>query len=557
MENKKIARTLRLLSQLMELHQENAFKIKSMASAAYKIDKLPYFVAKKKPEEIESIDSIGKSTASKILELLQTGTIAELDELFEKTPAGVVEILGIKGLGPKKALVIWKEMGIENIGELYYACNENRLIEAKGFGIKTQEEIRKAIEFKMASSGRFLYAQAEEVAEDILDQLRRRIPDCRLSYTGDFRRRCEIIDGLDLLAGTSSPEEFKNQLSSVPGLVELTEKGEKIEAEHASGIKIYISFCLEQDFALHLALLTGATAHVDELKKRLPATPFSVSSEEELYKKAGLPFIEPELREGRSEFELAEAGKLPKLVEWADLKGSLHNHSTWSDGVNTLEQMALFCRDELKLQYLGICDHSRSAFYAKGLSEERVLAQHQEIDALNRKIEGFKIFKGIESDILFDGALDYPQEILKSFDFVVASIHSVFKMSEEKATSRLIAAVENPYTRILGHPSGRMLLTRSGYPVDFKKVIDACAANGVVIEINANPLRLDIDWRWHQYAIEKGVMLSINPDAHSIHGFYDTHYGILAARKGGVSANNCLNALTVDQIEAFFNKKRA
>ena len=254
---------------------------------------------------------------------------------------------------------------------------------------------------------------------------------------------------------------------------------------------------------------------------------------------------------------LADAGKLPKLVTWEDLKGSLHNHSTWSDGVNTIEQMALFCRDELKLQYLGISDHSKSAFYAKGLYEERVLAQHEEIDTLNQKLNDFKIFKGIESDILFDGSLDYAPEILATFDFVVASIHSVFKMNEEKATSRLITAIENPYTTILGHPSGRLLLSRSGYPVDFKKVIDACAANGVVIEINANPLRLDMDWRWHQYALEKGVMLSINPDAHSNNGFYDTHFGLLAARKGGVSAENCLNAKSLEEITQVFNSRKS
>jgi DNA polymerase (family 10) len=218
--------------------------------------------------------------------------------------------------------------------------------------------------------------------------------------------------------------------------------------------------------------------------------------------------------------------------------------------------MALFCRDELKLQYLGISDHSKSAYYAKGLYEEKVLAQHKEIDALNAKMQGFKIFKGIESDILFDGSLDYSDDILNTFDFIVASIHSVFKMTEEKATSRLIKAVENPYTTILGHPTGRLLLSRSGYPVNFEKVIDACAANGVVIEINSNPLRLDMDWRWHQYALEKGVMLSINPDAHSNNGFLDTHYGILAARKGGVSAEKCLNALSADDISTYFKKRK-
>jgi DNA polymerase (family 10) len=266
--------------------------------------------------------------------------------------------------------------------------------------------------------------------------------------------------------------------------------------------------------------------------------------------------MQPELREGTLFIEKAEKNELPTLINWHDLKGTLHNHSTWSDGVNSIEEMALYCRDTLKLEYLGMCDHSKSAFYAKGLSIERVLQQHEEIDALNKKLEGFRIFKGIESDILYDGGLDYPDEILQKFDFVVASVHSILKMDEEKATSRLITAIENPYTNILGHPTGRLLLSRAGYPIDYKKVIDACAANNVVIEINANPLRLDLDWRWHQYALDKGVMLSINPDAHRIEGFTDMHYGVLVARKGGLYKEKCFNALSLAEITEAFAAKR-
>ncbi len=556
MENKTIARTLRLLSQLMELHEENPFKIKSLASAAFTIDKLPFSIAKKSVVEMEGIKGLGKSTAVKVDELLQTGTIAEMEDFFEKTPAGIIEIMSIKGLGPKKVLTIWKDMGIENIGELYYACNENRLIEAKGFGLKTQEEIRKAIEFKIASNGRYLYAQVEEVAESLLKQLTGIFPSAQISFVGDYRRRCEIIDGLDLLIGAEFKEVFHDAIQELQSLTITQTETHKIEAQHVTGIKVFFNFCLKENFFTELVLQTGAKPHVTELKKRLGDAILHADSEEEVFSKAGLPYIEPELREGIFEFKLAETGKMPELVEWHDLKGSLHNHSTWSDGVHSLEQMALFCRDELKLQYLGICDHSKSAFYAKGLSEERVIAQYEEINRLNAQLNGFKIFKGIESDILFDGSLDYPPEVLATFDFVVASVHSVFKMNEEKATSRLIAAIENPYTTILGHPTGRLLLSRNGYPIDYKKVIDACAANKVVIEINSNPLRLDLDWRWHQYAIEKGVMLSINPDAHSTNGFYDTHYGVLTARKGGITAANCLNALSVQEIEEYFKQQK-
>ena len=540
----------------MELHDGNPFKIKSLASAAYTIGKLPTSLGKKSLEELEQISAIGKSTAAKVWELTQTKTIAELEELYKITPHGVIEIMEIKGLGPKKVLSIWKEMEIEDIGELLYACNENRLIEAKGFGAKTQEEIKKAIEFKMASSGRFLYAQVEEYAEYLIEKLKSQISEIQVSFTGAYRRKCEIIDGLDILIASKLSTELETTIRATTTLEILAVNDQSIETENPAGIKVCFSFCAKEDFAFQLASQTGHKTHIEELKKRLGETLPKAETEAEVYSLAGLPFIAPELREGRNEFILADAGRLPELIKWEDLKGSLHNHSTWSDGVNTLEEMALFCRDELKLQYLGISDHSKSAFYAKGLSEERILAQHQEIDGLNSKLTGFKIFKGIESDILFDGSLDYVPEILTTFDFVVASIHSVFKMSEEKATSRLITAIENPFTTILGHPSGRLLLSRSGYPVDFKKVIDACAANGVVIEINANPLRLDMDWRWHQYALEKGVMLSVNPDAHSNNGFYDMHFGLLAARKGGVSAQNCLNALSLEEITTYFQKRK-
>lgn len=555
MENKKIARTLRLLSQLMELHGENPFKVKSMANAAFKVDKLPFAVAGITLAAMEEVEGLGKSTAAKVWELLQTGSIAELDNLLEKTPPGIAEMLQIKGLGPKKILIVWKDLGIENVGELYYACNENRLIEAKGFGAKTQEEIKKIIEFRMASSGRYLYARVEDFAEELIDHLKNSFPELQISYTGDYRRKCEIIDGLDLLIGTALNEELADRIQQ-SGLTVIDRSESRLSLESADGIRTYIDFCGKNDYGWQLIEKTGNPAHVNNLKELLGESDASGRSETEIYALAGIPYVEPELREGTNELELAKQNNLPSLITFEDLKGSLHNHSNWSDGVNSLEEMALFCRDDLKMGYLGICDHSKSAFYAKGLDEIRVAAQQREIDELNKKLAPFRIFKGIESDILYDGSLDYGEEILKTFDFVVASVHSILKMSEEKATQRLITAIENPYTTILGHPTGRMLLARSGYPIDHKKVIDACAANNVVIEINANPVRLDLDWRWHRYAIEKGVMLSVNPDAHRTSGFMDMHYGILVARKGGVSPADCLNCMDKESIERYFQSKK-
>lgn len=555
MENKTIARTLRLLSQLMELHQENPFKIKSVANAAFKIDKLPYSLTDKSISELESIDGLGKSIASKVFELITSGSIKELNDLLSLTPSGIVEMMQIKGLGPKKLLIIWKELGIDSVGELYYACNENRLVEAKGFGFKTQEEIKKNIEFSIASNGRFLYARVENFAENLLEFLKNELTPPLCYLTGQFRRKCEVIDTIDFLVASALPANPEAILEK-SGITFLEISNQTMLCRSESGINIHIYFCAEEDLGAELIIRTGNEKHATDIMALVNSINIKGKTEKEIYELAGLSFIEPELREGNNEIELAKTNSLPELISYEDLKGSLHNHSTWSDGIHSLEEIALFCKNELNLEYLGICDHSKSAFYANGLNELRVSAQHHEIDVLNQKLFPFRILKGIESDILYDGSLDYSDEVLASFDFVVASVHSILNMNEEKATERLIKAIENPFTTILGHPTGRLLLSRSGYPVNHKKVIDACAANNVVIEINANPLRLDLDWRWHQYALSKGVMLSINPDAHRKEGFHDMKYGTFIARKGGLRRSDCLNALNLGQILEVFEKKR-
>lgn len=554
MENKPIARTLRLLSQLMELHDENPFKIKSLANAAFKVDRLPFPIARKSLAEMEKIDGIGKSTATKIIELLETGHITDMQNLLDKTPEGIVEMLGIKGIGPKKIVTIWKELGIETVGELYYACNENRLIEAKGFGLKTQEEIARIIEFKMASNGKFLYARVELEANELFDKIKKLLPDALLSFTGEYRRCAEIITELSLLVGAANTADTIATLSEAALLKDIAITEQSVTGETGNGLLVKIAVAQIQSYYSELFKQTGTDEYLKAISAKIGDIT-GVESEEVIFQKASLEFMAPELREDDTFIAKAASHTLPKLITYADLKGTLHNHSTWSDGVHTLEEMALYCRDELKLEYLGMCDHSRSAFYAKGLEIERVLQQHEEIEHLNKKLGGFHIFKGIESDILSDGSLDYPAEILQRFDFIVASVHSNLKMDKEKATTRVIRAVENPYTTILGHPTGRLLLSRKGYELDFEKVIDACAANGVTIEVNANPLRLDLDWRWHQYALNKGVKLSINPDAHRKEGFLDMHYGVLAARKGGLYKEMCLNAFSLEEIKKIFETK--
>ena len=559
MDNKQVAKVFKRYAQLMELHGENPFRTKAMASAAFKLDKLPFTITLQTIGKLSEVAGIGQSTAEKVKILYTTGSFSELDELLNATPEGIQDMLTIKGLGPKKIKTIWHDLGIASVGELYYACNENRLVEAKGFGLKTQQDIKQSIEFSIANQGWFLYAHVEKTAELVKNSLREQLPSAyQIAVTGDFRRKCETLQSVDLL--TDAPlEELTAAIANINTLT-IEASDNPTTAKTETGLTFRFFTASPPSFAHQLLLTTGSETHINQLQTLLPkgVELSGLPSEEAIYAALGLAYIAPELREGTNEVERAKQGQLPTLIRYADLKGSLHNHSTYSDGVNTLEEMALYCRDELRLEYLGICDHSRAAVYAKGLDIERVQRQWTEIDTLNDKLAPFRIFKGIESDILGDGSLDYPDDILAGFDFVVASIHSNLKMDKERATERLIKAIENPYTTILGHPTGRLLLSRAGYPIDYKRVIDACAEHGVVIEINANPLRLDLDWRWHRYAIEKGVRLSINPDAHRNSGFHDMQYGILAARKGGLSPENCLNTYSLAEITTYFeNRKQA
>jgi DNA polymerase (family 10) len=551
MNTEDIADILDLTAKLMELHEENPFKVKAIASSAYKLSKTRIDLSGKDTAEIAQIEGIGKSIAGKINEIIQTGTTSELETYREKTPIGVIEMMGIKGLGPKKVRQLWNELQIENVGELLYACNENRLVDLKGFGAKTQESVRQNIEFALNNSGKLLYARAEKEGEIILNGLKK-TPGVfdEVSFTGEMRRKCEVITKIEVLASVSEPEEAKTYLSGL-GFVEDAEI-ENTFVSGGIGCKTIIYLCAPADFYKELFLTTGSSDFIEEFLEMELESP---ASEEEIFETLEMQYIEPELREQQTSIQLARSHKIPELIEFKDLKGILHNHTTYSDGMHTLAEMATHCK-ELDFEYLGICDHSQSAFYAQGLKPETILIQQQEIDKLNQKLAPFKIFKGIESDILNDGSLDYPEDILKTFDFIVASIHSNLKMSEEKANARLIKAIENPYTTILGHPTGRLILSRPGYPINHKKIIDACAANGVIIELNAHPYRLDIDWKWIPYCLEKGVKISINPDAHQKEGYQDMHYGIYAARKGMLDKMNCFNSMGLKEIEEYFIKRR-
>jgi len=549
MDNSSIADLLKKFADLSELHGGNPFKIRSFGAASFRIDKYPIPLADKTVEELEKLDGVGKSLAKTIFEINQTGSFAELEELIQLTPSGVMDLFKVKGIGPKKIAYIWNELGIESIGELLYACKENRLAQAKGFGQKTQESIIHHIEFMMANANRFHYSNIERIGNQLLTHLRTFKEISTVEFTGAMRRKIEIIDELELLVSTDKINETTNLLLGFPFMQNGSLNNQIITAKINGSIPLIIHLCNPNNFASMWLKTTGNTEHLDHLQI------LEGTSEKEIYAANSLDFIEPELRENRGEIELAKNHKLPKLIEEKDLKGILHNHTNWSDGVNTLEEMALYCKDS-GYEYLGICDHSKTAFYANGLNEQRVLEQFIAIDELNKKLAPFKVFKGIESDILFDGQLDYPEEILKQFDFIVASVHSNLKMNEDKAMDRLIRAIENPYTTILGHPTGRLLLMREGYPVDHKKMIDACADNGVIIELNANPYRLDLDWRWIGYALEKGVKISINPDAHEKEGYHDMHFGVCVARKGGLTREMCFNALGLNEISQYFSSRK-
>jgi DNA polymerase (family 10) len=535
MTTEAIADALKLTGQLMELHGENPFKVKALSNAAYRLDKTGLELDGKSLEELEAIEGIGKGIAAKIFELQQTGTTKELRALLDKTPQGVIEMLGIKGIGPKKVAQLWKELGVESPGELLYACKENRLVDLKGFGAKTQDGVRKAIEFSMANKGKFHYATIEDTAFRLVEFVKEKTGSELVSLAGDIRRQSLIIEKIELVAGAD------------------TSKLDLEKFENPYQVAVEIHQCEEDEFYEALFQHTGSKEHLKQLKI-MHRNGEDRSSEEAIYESYGLDYIEPELREGNGEIVLAQHHQLPELIEESDLRGILHNHSTWSDGMNSVKEMAERCK-KMGMEYFGLCDHSQSAFYANGLKPDRVLEQQKEIDALNEAMAPFRTFKGIESDILNDGSLDYEDDILASFDFVVASVHSVLKMDRERATTRLIKAIENPYTRILGHPTGRLLLSREGYPIDHKKVIEACAANGVAIELNAHPYRLDIDWKWIPYCMEKGVLVSINPDAHEVDGLGDIRWGTIAARKGMLTKENCLNAKSLEEFIEWLEKK--
>lgn len=557
MDNSAIADNFSLLAKLMDINGENSFKAKSYAVAAFNIDKLPMQLKETPRDKLFSIKGIGESVGKKVAEMLDTGTMEALNEILNKTPAGVIEMLNIKGIGPKKIHTIWKEMEIESIGELLYACNENRLTLFKGFGEKTQKNVQEAIEFYLQNQEHFLFAQINEVVFSQIDAYLKKIfSEHKVRVTGAYRRQELTIEELEFVVLENIEViKLKFQTAQPPELLE--ENKTSILYKLKNGLKLRLYFEGTNRAAL-LFNTTGSPDFLAAFQHTYPDLKYKGDESEGdaiIFEKAKIQYIPPYLRESAGIIEKAKKNLLPEVIQPGDIKSIIHSHSNWSDGAYTIEEMATECIKR-GFEYLVISDHSKAAAYANGLTEERISEQHRYIDQLNSKLKPFKIFKSIECDILNDGSMDYSNKILATFDLIIASVHSNLKMTEEKAMARLIKAIENPFTTILGHMTGRLLLSRNGYPLDHKKVIDACAANHVVIELNAHPRRLDIDWKWIDYALQKNVLLSIDPDAHALAGYDDVKYGVLAAQKGGLTKEKNLSSFSLEEFEEFLATRR-
>ncbi len=552
MTNHEIADHFELLSKLMDIHGDDSFRAKSYGSAAFRIEKVPEVLSELNVDQLKALPAIGASLAKKIEEINQTGKLGALEDYLEKTPKGVVDMLSIKGIGPKKIALLWQALGIESIGELEYACQENRLVTLKGFGAKTQASILASIQFIKANSGFCLFAEADIVVRQIYQYFETNYPNAHFSPTRAFRLQRNVLDSIDWIC-TLDKKQILAAFSTISFEFSESDNNITIKIEGLPAFNFNLAESVT-DFYLHLFKTSASETFIQSFENEY-TYPDNIANENDIFEHNKLSYIVPPLRENAAVLQLALDNNLPELIQTKDIKGIIHSHSTYSDGQHSLEQMAKAAKEK-GYEYLVISDHSQAAFYANGLSPERIVQQHAEIEKLNLKLAPFKIFKSIEADILNDGRLDYDDTVLSSFDLVIASVHSNLKMTEEKAMQRLLTAIQHPATRILGHPTGRLLLSRAGYPVNHKMLIDACAAHNVVIEVNAHPRRLDIDWTWIEYAISKNVMLSINPDAHSTDGMELVKYGVLSAQKGGLTKAQNLSSFSLAQMEAFVKDRK-
>ncbi|HWB03334.1 MAG TPA: DNA polymerase/3'-5' exonuclease PolX [Verrucomicrobiales bacterium] len=568
---------LEKIALLLELKGENPFKVRAYRTGAEVVQGYPGDIVQlARDNKLAGIKGIGDALRDKLHELATTGELAFYEKLKAEFPVSIFELFEINGLGPKKIALLNKELGVVSVEDLKRVCESGEAAKLAGFGEKTVLKLLESIAFRDQHADTFRLDDAAPAVMQILDFLRGLPETSRAEVGGSFRRGKETVHDLDFLVATKMPGIVMEAFVKAPFVASVLANGEtKSSIRLANGLQCDLRAVKNEEWAFALAYFTGSKEHNILMRSRAlahgwtlneyrlapvgedsPAAPPNIHEERDLHRALGLDFIDPALREASGEVLAAESGDLPVLIELENLRGTFHNHTTASDGVATLEQMA-DAAIELGLQYLGIADHSKASFQANGLSEERLREQILAIKEMNKKWDGdFRLFTGCEVDILKDGSLDFPDELLSQLDYVVASVHNVFTLSEEEQTKRIIRAIENPNVTMLGHATGRLLLKRDGYAVNIPAIIDACAATGTIIELNASPWRLDMDWRWWRMAKEKGVKCSINPDAHSCPGLKDLWFGVRAARKGWLTRDDVVNCLPLGKIEEVLGTKR-
>lgn len=581
MDKAKIVAVLEEIAELLELKGENPFKVRAYQSGARALESLEEDLGVVIEEKrLGKIKGIGNALVEKITTLHATGELEYYDKLKASVPESMIELLDIPNLGPKKILKLHQELGVDSIEKLQAACEAGKVAELAGFGAKTEQKLLTGIANRVAYQARHHWWQANVVAEPIVEGLRELPEVVRAESAGSLRRKRETVGDLDFIVASTDPKPVMDWFVGLPHVIEVTAHGHtKSSVRFEGGLQADLRVVPPEQFAFALLHFTGSKDHNVRMRQRALERGWSLSewglfdkdskaddpdrqsviaaeTEEDVYAKLDLSWVPPELREDRDEIAVAEKGDFPQLIEIQDIRGVFHNHTTASDGHNTLDEMVAAAQ-ELGLEYLGIADHSKASFQASGLDEERLAAQVEKIRALNASGKyNCHVFAGSEVDILKDGSLDFDNDVLKTLDYVVASVHNALTLSEDEMTKRIIKAIENPYVTILGHISGRLLLQREPYAVNIPKVVDAAIANGTIIELNANPWRLDMDWRYWKSAVEKGLLCAINPDAHDADGLALFVAGVHVARKGWIEPKHVLNTRPHTEVQAYFKKSQ-
>jgi DNA polymerase (family 10) len=572
LDKKAVAQVLEQIAAFLELKSENPFRVRAFRTAARAITSFPEDLRQSLEDgSLAAAKGVGPATLQIVKELVYTGRASMLEELREQIPAGLVEMLEISGLGVAKIRQIHEVLGIDSLTELEAAAHDGRLAKLPRFGARTSENILKAIAFLRRASSYRLYHHAADEAVGLRAALERLPGVSTAIVAGDVRRRSEIVRELIfVLIAETPPAELFRRLNELPGVHEFAGQDERrLTLRFAGGSSAQIVATTPVNAGAVLVQATGNEGHLRDVASAAAERGFTLNAaalwrgsqfvatpdEETFYRALGLTFIPPELREGMGEVASAARNDLPQLVTQADIRGFLHCHTSYSDGSNTVEELALACK-AAGYDYLGVTDHSQAAAYAGGLGPDDLARQADEIDQVNQRLDGFRVLKGIEADILQNGTVDYDERVLQRLDFVVGSVHSRFNMGKQEMTARILAAMDNPYLTIIGHPTGRLLLSRDPYPVDLDAIIDKAAATGIALEINADPHRLDLDWRAVRQARDGGVAISIGADAHSVGGLSYMEYGIGMARKGWLSPSHILNTRPVGDFVAYARRRR-